>query len=230
MLDGLDPFALLDAECTRLAAYFEVMSDEDWSLPSRCESWTRRDMLSHLAMLEAYNRACLDGRVQALLAEAAAEGVTGLNDLNEWGVRKGRMRSTADLLAEWRAANASFRTEMRARGRDGTVDSSIGTYPSWLQAFHLAMEYATHGDDVAVPVSADDAPRRAAWRARASHFAIVEAHKEVALEPRRERYVVLAGGQRAELTDQDFVDATQGRLRADHPLPDPLRRALRTVP
>ena len=40
-----------------------------WSAPSRCEGWSVRDVLAHLAATEVYFRACLDGGVGALMEE-----------------------------------------------------------------------------------------------------------------------------------------------------------------
>ena len=45
---------------------------------------------------------------------------------------------------------------MRELGVGGTMASSVGPYPVDLMAFHIASEYATHADDMDVPI---DEPR-----------------------------------------------------------------------
>jgi uncharacterized protein (TIGR03083 family) len=228
-LEAFNPFDLLDEECARLDRFFSAAPD--WARPSRCEGWTSRDMLSHLMGVEEYNRACLDGSVGALFEEAAKAGALDVDSFNAATIARYRAEPTAELLDRWRSANVTFRAEMRARGRHGSVDSSIGPYPSWLQAFHLAAEYATHADDIAVSVGAAQRPTRTAWRVVFGRFVLAENDKAVAVEsgtPGRLRARV--GDEEAELSDEEFVEATQARLPPDHPLPGSLREALSTMP
>jgi hypothetical protein len=111
------------------------------------------------------------------------------------------------------------------------MDSSIGDYPSWLQAFHVAAEYATHGDDIGVPVEDSERAARLAWRVVFGRFVLAELDKPVTVEqaaPGRQR--VRSGDEETELTDEDFVEATQARLPTDHPISPGLRQALSTMP
>jgi uncharacterized protein (TIGR03083 family) len=227
-LEGLNPFDLLDAESERVARHFA--STDEWDGPSRCEGWTVRDMLSHLAGVEMYNRACLDGRGQAVVSELAEQGASDVDAFNDWFVRLFRDRPRDEVLAQWKEANASYRAEMRDRGREGSVDTSIGPYPVWLQAFHLATEYATHGDDIGAPVEPEEREARVRWRARFARFAIAELGRPVQIQARAGRNQVSSGGETAELSDEDLVEASQARLPADHPLSPALREALKTVP
>jgi uncharacterized protein (TIGR03083 family) len=228
-LEAFDPFDLLDAECARVGRH--LGAGPDWDRPSRCEGWTTRDMLSHLAGVEDYNRACLDGTVAALFEEAKQDGVDDVGSFNRWMNQRYGALPAAEVIDRWRAANAAFRAEIRARGRDGTMDSSIGPYPSWLQAWHLTAEYATHGDDIAVEVPEPEREARTAWRMVFGRFVLAELDKPVTVEPAGPgRQRVRAGDEEAELSDEDFVDATQGRLPAGHPLSKNLRQVLSTVP
>ncbi|HUF84686.1 MAG TPA: maleylpyruvate isomerase N-terminal domain-containing protein, partial [Acidimicrobiia bacterium] len=59
-LAGLDPYELLAAEGDRLAPFFSTLPEDGWARPTRCEGWSVRDMLAHLAATEQYHRACLD--------------------------------------------------------------------------------------------------------------------------------------------------------------------------
>jgi uncharacterized protein (TIGR03083 family) len=226
-LDDLNPFDLLDAESALVERHF--LASPDWSRPSRCEGWTTRDMLSHLAGVEDYNRACLDDDLKTLFARAGEHGATDLDSFNAWLVELYGVRPAEEVIEQWRAANAAFRAEMRARGRDGSMATSVGPYPVGLQAFHLAMEYATHADDIGATVDAGDSEGRRAWRVRFARFAIAELEKPVEIGAGGGRNVVRAGGEQAELDDDELVEASQGRLPPGHPLSPALRQALGTV-
>ena len=149
-LAGLDPFALLDTEAGRLDAFLSGLGEAGWQRASRCAGWTVRDVLGHLAAGEDYHRACLDGTVAAFLAGFAERGGTDLDSVNALGVADHAALSPAEVLARWRAASADNRHRFRERA-DGVVDTSVGDYPSRWQAFHVAAELATHGDDIACP-------------------------------------------------------------------------------
>jgi uncharacterized protein (TIGR03083 family) len=230
LLEGLDPFDLMDVESARLDAFFSQLeasgSPEDWIAPTRCAEWTVRDMLGHLAALEEYNQAGLDNGVAQLLARARAEGAHGSDGFNAWGVRKRADLPVSELLARWRADNADYRRRMRERGRDGTLDTSVGPYPAYLQAFYLAVEYATHGDDVGVPVDGDEAAGRARWRALFTAFSVGEQERPVALVPGDGVWEVMAGADVAQLSDAELAEAGVRRLPRDHPLPERLRELL----
>lgn len=226
-LDGLDPVDLLDAEGARVERHF--LGSPEWDRPSRCQGWTTRHMLSHLAGVEDYNRACLDDDLQSLFARAGEHGVKDLDSFNSWLVELYGARPTEQVIEQWRGANAAFRAEMRARGREGSMTTSVGAYPVWLQAFHLAMEYATHADDMGAPVDPDERSARTGWRVRFARFAIAELDKPVEIEAAGARNVVRSEGEQAELDDDELIEASQGRLPPGHPLDPALREALNTV-
>jgi uncharacterized protein (TIGR03083 family) len=230
LLEGLDPFHLMDVESARLDAYFShldaVGTPHDWAAPTRCSAWSVRDMLGHLAAIEEYNQACLDDRVSALFEKARSEGAGGPDGFNAWGVRVRAGVPTGELLARWRADNADYRRRMRERGRDGTLDTTVGQYPVFLQAFYLAVEYATHADDMGVPVDGSEAAGRARWRALFTRFALGEQDRPVTLVPGDGVWEVLAGADVAELSDAELAEAGVRRLPRDHPLPESLREVL----
>jgi uncharacterized protein (TIGR03083 family) len=230
LLEGLDPFDLMDVESARLDAFFShldaVGSPEDWAAPTRCSEWTVRDLLAHLAAIEEYNQAGLDDRIAELFARARAEGGRGPDAFNAWGVRVRAGVPTSELLTRWRADNADYRRRMRERGRDGTLDTSVGQYPVFLQAFYLAVEYATHADDVGAPVDGSEAAGRARWRALFTAFSLGEQDREVTLVPGDGVWEVIAGADVAELSDAELAEAGVRRLPPDHSLPDRLRDLL----
>lgn len=227
-LDGLDPFDLLDDESRRVERHFSAL--EDWGALTRCDGWTARDMLSHLAGVEVYNRACLDDAVARLFAELAEHGVSDPHAFNAWFVQLFNARPVDEVLGEWRAANAAFRAEMRAHGAGASVATSIGHYPVPLQALHLAMEYATHADDLGAQVDPGERPRRVEWRARFARFAIAEQARSVAIRASGGMNWVRAGGESVVLSDEELVEASQGRLRPDEALGATLRVVLNYLP
>lgn len=113
LLDGLDPFDLLDRESERVHDWFR--SGVDWERPSRCAGWSTRDMLGHLRGLEDYVRANLDGNVKGLQAQAHAEDVHGLKGFNDWQIAKYADVPTDELIDRWHEANLAGRAELRAR-------------------------------------------------------------------------------------------------------------------
>ena len=228
LLDGLDPFELQEREADRV--YAHVTSSPDWKRPSRCQGWTVRDVLAHLVGLEGYTRAGLDDGVQALFRAGAAAGATDVAGFNDWQIGQCAGVSEPELVAHWREANLAIRAALRARGRDGTVDTSIGAYPSWLQSFHYAVEYATHGDDMYVDVPEAERGERTAWRVRMGRFVLTELEKPVEVHETDDGLRVIGAPGTVEVSVDDFVEATQGRLPDAHPLDAAFRELLSTVP
>jgi uncharacterized protein (TIGR03083 family) len=223
---GLDAFALMEQEADRCARFFETAADEAvWARDTRCEGWDVRDLLSHLAGVETYHLACLDDDLPHLFEEGAKAGVTDVHGFNAWLVKLGAERSRDEVLDEWRTKNAEVRRRMRELGPGGTMSSSVGPYPVDLMAFHIASEYATHADDMDVPVDDSEAAARSAWRANVSRFALKETEKPVQVDQRGNTYVVTTGGKSATLTEHDFVEAVTARATSVELDPE-LRSAL----
>ena len=99
-----------------------------------------------------------------------------------------------------------------ASEQNGVVDTSAGDYPSRWQAFHVAAELATHGDDIGMPVTHDEHGERTAWRARYSRFALAEAKPQLQIRHAGARTVVTDGSSTAELNDHELIEAVMGRL------------------
>jgi uncharacterized protein (TIGR03083 family) len=220
---GADPVDLMDREAQRIERFYAALDEAGWAAPTRCADWNRRQLLAHLAAVDDYTRAGLDGALAELSARA---GVTSMDDFNAWGVRVRDGLDPAELLATWRAGAADNRRRLRERGLDGTLDTSVGPYPVGQQAFYLASELAIHADDAAVPVTAEEQAERTGWRARFAMVALAEADRGVTVESVPGRHLVGLDGEAVAVDDDDFVAATAGRLRADHPLPANLRTAL----
>ncbi len=228
-LRGLDPYDLMAAEVARLDRFFAGLGEAEWQAPSRCAGWSVRDVLAHLAATEDYNRACLDGTVQQFLGEMGAKGATDLATANEIGIRELDTRSPQQILDMWRTRASASREEFRARD-GGSVDSSVGAYPARWQAFHLAFELATHADDVAVPVTAEEAAARTAWQARFGRFALKELKPETTIDARDGRTHVRSGAVDVDLADEQFVQAVAARLTEDSGLDAETAAALSATP
>lgn len=213
VLEGLDPYDLMDAEAARLDAFFAGLDGDEWEEPSACEGWTVRDLLAHLAASEAYNRACMDDAIPALMAEMGAKGVTDLDSFNAVGVAGRADRSPREVLDEWRAECGASREWLRAH-RGGEMPTMVGPYPVDWQAFHLANELAIHADDVAVPVGADEAAARNAWLASVARFVVSETGKPVSISAAGDGFAVSCEGAEATLSPAVLVAAVNARLPA----------------
>jgi uncharacterized protein (TIGR03083 family) len=211
---GLDPYDLMAAEGERLDRFFSKAGADEWNKPSRCEGWSVRDLLAHLASSEDYNQACLDGTVQQFLADMGAKGAVDLATANEIGIRSFDDRTPEEVLEIWRTRSNQNREAFRARD-GGDVDSSVGAYPARWQAFHLAFELATHADDVSVPVPSEEEAARNAWQARFGRFAIKELKPDLTIEVANGGTHVKGDGVDIELPDEQFVQAVAARLPAD---------------
>jgi uncharacterized protein (TIGR03083 family) len=213
-VEGLDPYALLEAEQLRSLDFFAGLDEAGWAQPTACPGWRRRDMVAHFAFGEEYNRATLDATREQFLAHGVAAGAHDLDSFNDWGVRTRADRDTAAILDEFRTNSAATRRDLSARG-DRDLDSMAGPYPPRLQGFHLAFESAIHNDDMGVPVDAADRAARDAWRAATARFMLEEENRPVTLEAVDGGTRVHATGsaEEATLPDEDLVRACSGRLR-----------------
>ncbi len=228
-LEGLDPYDAMDREAARLERYYGALDADGLALPSRCDGWTVRDLLSHLAATEFYFHACLDGTVADLFTSGAEAGLTSLDEFNEFGVKMLADDDAADVLAGFVAANARTRRDFRARD-GGEVDTSVGAYPARLQAFHIAAELATHADDAGAPVADAECAERDAWRAAVARFALLEAKPEATIVSADGRTRFVLDDVTVDLTDTEFQAAVDQRLAEDHPLDAEGRAAVSITP
>lgn len=229
MLTEFHPFDIFDTEAARLDRFFGAINEDGWARPTRCAGWSVRDVLAHLAGEELYNHACLDGEVQELFARLQREGISGFDDFNQWCVRQRRDLPVAEVLQEWRTKNAETRRRTRELGREAMLQTSAGPYPNGFQAFHYDSEYATHADDIGAPVSAQEAQERTRWRVAVGRFALEEVASKAQVDLEPEHVLVHVDGVSAQLSHAEFVEATVGRLPAEHPLDQGLRAALRCL-
>jgi uncharacterized protein (TIGR03083 family) len=227
-LAELDPVDLMDQEAARIEAHLAGLSADELLRPSRCDGWTVRDVLAHLAATERYHHACLDGQVGALIQELVDRGATDLDAFNALGIADVSNIADDELLRQWSRDDADTRRRFRERG-DGEVDSSVGPYSARWQAFHLAGELAIHADDIFVPVPDADQAARLDWRTRFSRFSLVESKPDLTVEAVAGRTRVAGGEQEIELEDDLFVAAVAGRAD-ETSLDEAIRTLLSTMP
>jgi uncharacterized protein (TIGR03083 family) len=216
---GVDPFDALDTEAARIDRFYTALDGAGWSAPTRCAGWDRRDLLAHLDALEDYVRAGLDGTVSR---GGGQDGDGTLDEHNAAGIARRADLSREELLGHWRQVSAANRRELRRRGPDATIDTSVGDYPLGRQAYYLASELATHADDAGVPIPVEDRAARIRWRARFARAALAESGVEVTGDD--DAVVVRPSGVR--LSAADLVEAVADRLPDDVPVPPDVRRAL----
>ena len=229
-LAGLNSFGIFDVEADRLDHFFAGLDAVGWARPSRCDGWSVQDVLAHLAGAELYNHACLNGDLDGFRGMLRAAGIAGgYHEFNEWCVRQRRGLPVAEVLAEWREANAETRQRLTGLGRDAPLLTAAGPYPAGLQALHCSSDYATHADDVGAPVAQGEEPGRTAWRVSVARFALDEQNSPVKIFPSERSVLVQLASMSAELPAADFVAATVGRLSPGYPLDPALRDALRCL-
>lgn len=220
---GLNPFDLIDGEAERIDRFYSALTGGEWAAPTRCAGWDRRALLAHLVSVEEYTRAGLDNAVKDLLTRS---GATGYEDFNEWGVRQRDGMSPDELLALWQRECARNRAELRERGAEATMDTSVGQYPVLRQTCYLASELAIHADDAGVPEQPEERASRLDWRTRFAREAIAESGRDIAVTPVDGGELIQHDGAEYRVDDETFVAAASRRLPADHPLPPPVRDAL----
>ena len=167
-LTTTDPLPLYDVEVNRMREHLVQLDESGWNRPSHCAGWTVKDVLSHLAAGESYNQNCLDRKLDQL------DFTGGLDAWNDRAVRSRRSRRGAEVLEEWGARQQEVRRRWEEVGLENEIETSVGPYPLRLQVWHLAQEYATHADDIGVPVPNEERETRALWRSAFGLFAAEE--------------------------------------------------------
>jgi uncharacterized protein (TIGR03083 family) len=222
---GLSPFDLLDEESARVDAFYSALAAAEWLAPTRCAEWNRFQLLAHLASIEDYTRAGLDGVVTDLMSAAPS---SGMDQFNAWGVEQRTELGAADLLVQWRALSAKNRRELRERGPEGEIDTAVGPYPLARQTYYLASELAIHGDDAGATTPAPQRAHRLAWRVKFARVAIAESGHGVSVRVVDGGQTVRLGDEEAFVDDATLVEAASGRLSAGT-LPPSLQKALVTL-
>jgi uncharacterized protein (TIGR03083 family) len=225
-----NPFDLLEIEARRIDRFYSALDAPQWSAPTRCTGWSRKDLLAHLVTVEDYTHSCLESSVGDFFGQAESAGYERLNDIL---VQRRTGDSGAELFEEWRTKVGRNHRRLRERGEQDMLETSVGPYPLGRQAWYLACELAIHADDAGVPVTGEEREFRLDWRARFGIDALGESRPEARVEVSGQhadgQYLVLLKDEHAGLSKAEFVEATSGRLPAGHPIPAQLRSALKVL-
>ncbi len=203
-----DPFSRLDREIARLNEFFSGLDWEGWKRPTRCEGWTVRDMVAHFDSNEEYDEACLNDRLEPLLADFKE-----LDQFNAGQIQKRAHLSNEEILNQWRERQGRVRRAWEELGLSAMIPTSIGPYPLHAQIWHLTSEYATHADDMGVEVPPAEQQQRIMWRCQFSAFALQERKNPPALGRSGDRMIIAVEGHELDLPREDFIAAVSGRLR-----------------
>jgi uncharacterized protein (TIGR03083 family) len=213
-----DPFSTLDSEINRLNTFLTSLDPQDWKSPTRCEGWSIRDMVAHLDSDEEYNEACLNDTVKTFIAN-----FTSLDDFNDRQIQKRAHLSHEEILHRWRDRQAYVRKKWEELGLKAKIPTFIGPYPLHAQIWHITSEYATHADDMGVPVPPPDQNPRLMWRFQFAAFAVQEKKSPPGIARKGNRMMIFSDEHRLSLSEEDFVSAVSARL----PIPkDPRDRKL----
>lgn len=154
----------LAAEQEALVAVLEPLAPDDWFRPTPAWSWDVRDTVAHLADTdELAIDTCIDG--PRALAKVAATCASS-EDLTFIGVRHGRKRSGAEVLAWWKRTQVREREVLSTIEADMRVPWGLGMRtPSFVTA--RLMEAWAHSLDVHAALGTEpedtDRLRHIAW-------------------------------------------------------------------
>ena len=202
-----NPFLILDQEIGRLNRFFDSLDEEGWTMQTRCDEWRVREMAAHFDSDEAYNEACLDDKLKERYAN-----FTNLDDFNNTQVQMRASLSKEKILSQWRHRLSRVRKEWEELGLGAMIPTSIGPYPLHSQIWHIASEYATHGDDMYIDISEEEKESRLKWRVQFSLSAVQEKKNPPGLVRRDDQIIVSLGDHQIPLSLDDFVAAVSLRL------------------
>jgi uncharacterized protein (TIGR03083 family) len=214
--------AVLANEGRHLRAWLTAADAAAWRRPTRCAEWNVQDVVAHLASGELYNQACLRDDIASLGEWADDEAY------NVGQVEMRRHLSHLDVFAEWDERHRDVVAAWGAMDPADPLTTSWGPYLVGLQAWHIASEYATHADDIGVPVPAERTAARLDWRFAFSRYAVEECELGITVEPAESGGVLVrdAAATELDLTREQFVAAVSARLPYDSVTDDPAARAL----
>ncbi|HLL33503.1 maleylpyruvate isomerase family mycothiol-dependent enzyme [Streptomyces sp.] len=216
----------LDRETARLRAWLTDADDQRWSRGTRCTEWDVHDVVAHLTSGELYNQHCLRDDIESL----RAWGDWGEDDeaYNVLHVALRRPLSHTQVFDEWIERHTDVHARWRAMPPDAPLSTSYGPYAVGLQCWHIASEYATHSDDMGVPVPDEDRAERLAWRFAFSRYAVEERGVPVSLDVHEGTNTISVSDEtaRVTLTDEQFVAAVSQRLPLESVTSDPHVRLL----
>lgn len=203
------PFLLQEAH--RLEVFLAGLDDQGWRAPTRSAGWRRHDVVAHLASGEEYNEACFDGRLDEVDVFEDDE------QYNLAHVARRRALSHGQVHAEWLRRRARAHAMFAGANPAEPLLTSAGTYPVGLQAWHIGMHYATHNDDIGVPIPPEQRAPRTLARARFCAYAIGEKGLPHRVVMEQDAARITVRGQTVTLPLAEFVDLVAGYRKTTRP-------------
>ena len=147
-----DQLAPVTRQRRRFEAMLEGLSESDWSAPTRCESWTVRDVIAHLVGVNAFWHAS----VQAGLAGTPTRVLAGFDPATTPDLMVAPMRDQApkEILAQFVSSNDAFLgvlAELDESGWETVAEAPPGHVPIRLLAAHALWDSWIHERDIALP-------------------------------------------------------------------------------
>jgi uncharacterized protein (TIGR03084 family) len=175
-----DVLDALEAQHAELAGIIDPLDEQAWQLPSRCAGWSVADVVLHLVQTDELALASLADRIDAAIAELAADGtsVTSVDEGAELAVQRGRGASGAELAARWHTTSGALRAAFADGDPRRRVTWVAGTLSERTLAATRLSEAWIHTGDVgyafgSVPPPTDRLRHiaRLAWRTLPYAFA-----------------------------------------------------------
>jgi uncharacterized protein (TIGR03083 family) len=148
-----DALAPVVRQRRRLESILEALDDDQWEAPSRCESWSVRDVVAHLVSVNAFWR----GSVMAGLSGAPTTILANFDPATTPSQLIGGMRSLspADLLDRLVTADDGFLDAVAGLDDAGwatLAESPPGHVPIRMVCFHALWDSWVHERDIALPL------------------------------------------------------------------------------
>jgi uncharacterized protein (TIGR03083 family) len=154
--DGSDHLTAIARQHRRLARIFTRLGAGDWTIPSRCEGWTVRDVAAHLVGVNRFwvasIQAGLTGHPTKLLDHfdpvvTPPFLVRAMGDLSGEQVLKEFVSASAALL--------DVLADLDETGWSTPAESPVGHVPIRLVVHHALWDSWVHERDIAIPLGLD---------------------------------------------------------------------------
>jgi uncharacterized protein (TIGR03083 family) len=148
-----DQLAPLVRQRRRFQATLENLAPHDWSVESRCDGWSVRDVVAHLVGVNIFWQAS----VQAGLSGAPTRVLVGFDPAVTPALMVASMQELApeDVLERFVASNDGFLgvfDDLDDQGWSVPAESPVGHVPIRVLAHHALWDSWVHERDIALPL------------------------------------------------------------------------------
>jgi len=151
-IEGLgNPFAAVDRQRMRFLATLRALDDAQWDAPSRCDKWSVKDVVSHLAGTDQFWQIS----VAAALRGEPTRILTNFDPVAtpEAMVDSMRAQSPAEVLAQYeRNVNNLIDTLSRVTDWSVLAEAPPGHLPVNVTALHALWDSWVHERDIVIPL------------------------------------------------------------------------------